>query len=111
MEVKKYQAIMLEKVDKFIRILRSMEREKVMAAIRVMEEGKFELVHIKVLRNEVRELIIKQYRILFFISTEGNIIYLVSAFRKETRKTPIRYIEHAEKMFKLIINQDTYEKV
>lgn len=66
-----------------------------------MELGCFDSVLIKTLRTPIKELIIKRYRLLFFI--EGNLIYFVGSFVKKSNKTPKHEIDIAEKLFKNIV--------
>lgn len=67
-----------------------------------MEQGAFHSVYIKTLRGPIKELIVKQYRMLFF--TLGYTIYFVRVFRKKSKKTPRKEIEYAERIYKLITN-------
>ncbi len=63
--------------------------------------GDFTSVHIKSLKGEIKELIIKRYRIIFFI--DKNIVYCIAAFVKKSAKTPKRELENAERIYKKII--------
>ncbi|WP_153461429.1 type II toxin-antitoxin system RelE/ParE family toxin [Sediminibacillus terrae] len=57
------------------------------------------LPYTKNIGNGIWELRPKDHRVLFF-GWKGNQIVLLHAFRKETKKTPIREIEQAEKEMK-----------
>jgi len=96
-----YQAKFLERAERFIRGLDENDRAKIAAAIKTMELGGFQSVEIKSLRGPIRELIVRSYRITFFI-TKDHIIYFVSGFKKKTRKTPKHEIDYAQNVFKIL---------
>lgn len=100
MHLMEYYARFLEKTRKFIRGLDENDRAKIAAAIRTMGFDDFQSVQIKSIRNPIKELIVKSYRIVFFVKDKN--IYLVSGFRKKTRKTPRNEIENAENIFKML---------
>lgn len=75
------------------------DRAKVLANIKVMETD-FDIVYTKLLKSPVRELIVKKYRLLFFI--KKNVIYFVSGFVKKTQKTPTQEIQKAENVYKMM---------
>lgn len=52
----------------------------------------------KHIRGDIWELRPGKYRIFYFV--DGNQIYLLNGFRKETKKTPDGEIEKAENLFK-----------
>ncbi len=81
--------------------LPKVERAKILSDIETMKKGDWSSLHVKTLKSPLRELIIKQYRIIFFIS--GNVLYFVRAFQKKTAKTPREEIEQAEQIYKLFI--------
>ena len=66
-----------------------------------MESGDFESLEIKTLKTPIKELIIKRYRLLFFINKD--LIYFVNAFMKKTQKTPKNEIIISEKLFRDIV--------
>lgn len=96
-----YQAKFLDRTEKFIRGLDENDRAKIAAAIRTLELGNFQSVAIKTLRGPIKELIVRSYRIIFFISKD-HIIYFVSGFQKKTRKTPKNEIDYAQDVFKIL---------
>jgi len=96
----KYEAKFLDKVKEFIQRLTPVDQAKVAANIDVMRLGRFSSVYIKTLKGAIKELIVKNYRFIFFI--EKHIIYFVGAFIKKTQKAPRREIENAEKIHKII---------
>lgn len=95
-----YQANYLESVTSFLKELSKTDRAKILSGVSKIEQGDFQSSYIKTLRGPTKELIVKQYRILFFV--HGHTIYLVRAFRKKSRKTPQKEIEYAERIYKLI---------
>ncbi len=78
-----------------------LEQGKMKASFPVLEAGNFQLLHIKQLRGDIKELKIKNHRFIFFIHAAD--IYFISAFIKKTNKTPLREIENALKIYKEII--------
>ncbi len=95
-----FSLVTLEEALNFLGQLPRKDRIKVEAAMNSMRSG-FTGVYTKVLRNPIRELIVKRYRLLFFIKDDK--IYFVCGFTKKTQKTPIEEIEHAHKVYALII--------
>ena len=75
------------------------DREKVSSSIKMMETD-FDIVYTKLLKSPIRELIIKKYRLLFFIKKDT--IYFVSGFIKKTQKTPPQEIQKAESVYKMM---------
>jgi hypothetical protein len=51
-----------------------------------LQRGEIDFIFIKTLRGPVKELIVGQYRLVCF--GESEIIYVVDAFKKQSRKTP-----------------------
>jgi phage-related protein len=93
-----FQIIQFDSVDKYIENLPEKERVKVHGSISALKKGDFGAVHIKQLKDSIRELIIKQHRLLFF--QKDQVFYFVRAFRKKSMKTPKLEIEYAEKIYK-----------
>jgi phage-related protein len=85
----------------FIQSLPEIERAKVAAHIRKLAED-FDSVETKILRDNIKELKVKKNRLLFFIYK--NTIYFVSGFIKKTKKTPLKEIEKAEKIYTTFIS-------
>ncbi len=96
----KYKTEFLDKVKEFIQKLTIENQGKVAANINAIRMGQFGSVYIKTLKGAIKELLVKNYRFIFFI--EKHIIYFVSAFIKKTQKAPKQEIENAEKIYKII---------
>ena len=94
-----YKTAYHDSVTNFLRALPPKDRSKVEKNIRVMQAGDLSSPRTKTLRGPVKELIVKEYRILFFIHEYT--IYFVRAFRKKSAKTPKQEIEYAERIYKL----------
>lgn len=75
---------------------------KILAYLKSLEENHTEGLIIKPLKGKIKEIVVRQYRVIFFwMGTTG---YVVNAFRKQSKKTPKRIIEQAEKIYKDIAN-------
>lgn len=96
----KQSIIFLDKVAEFIQGLSFVDQAKIAAHTAMMREGDFASVHIKQLGGPIHELIVRQYRLIFF--RKDGTIYVVGAFRKKSTKTPLREIRHAMDIFKNI---------
>ena len=92
-----YTVSFLSKAVSFIQDIPETDRAKVIASIKMLETD-FEIVRTKILHAPVRELIVKKYRIVFFIRSAD--IYIVSGFVKKSQKTPKREIEYALEIIK-----------
>ena len=97
----KYLALFLEDVRIFIDMLPNEDQGKINATTIAMESGDFESIYIKTLKTPIKELIIKKYRLIFFI--HKNTIYFIRAFVKKSQKTPKKEMENAEKIYKIIM--------
>ncbi len=95
-------AVFLDTVEKFIHTLSVADQAKIAAHAVVMRSGDFKSVRIKQLKGPIAELIVKQYRLIFFKNKK--VIYFVGAFIKKSTKTPLREIRHAEEIYKSICN-------
>ncbi|OGY98059.1 MAG: hypothetical protein A2855_00960 [Candidatus Liptonbacteria bacterium RIFCSPHIGHO2_01_FULL_57_28] len=76
------------------------ERIKVSKHIHLLESGVMEKVVIKTLKGKIKELIVQQYRLIFFRKNE--MTYVVDIFKKQSQKTPVRIIDRAEKIYNLL---------
>lgn len=92
------QLIILKKVATFISKLPDGDSSKLLAHLAFLESDKTEVLSIKTLRKKIKEIIVAQYRIVYFIIDD--MVYVVDAFRKKTQKTPHPVIEQAEKLYK-----------
>lgn len=95
--MKKYKIEVFEKAEKFIVSLPEKEKAKILANISMMQED-FSGINIRLLKNPIKELKVKNYRILFFIKKD--VIYLVSGFLKKSQKTPSQEIDYAQSIYK-----------
>ncbi|PIQ68997.1 MAG: hypothetical protein COV91_01220 [Candidatus Taylorbacteria bacterium CG11_big_fil_rev_8_21_14_0_20_46_11] len=86
-------------VTNFLHQLPQKDCAKIEKNVRVMREGDLLSPRTKTLRGPIKELIVKEYRLLFFI--HEHTIYFVRAFRKKSMKTPPKEIEYAERIYKL----------
>ncbi len=98
---KLYRATVLDSVNEFLRELSRVERGKIFSDIETMRTGDWSSLYVKTLKGPLRELIVKQYRIIFFINE--NVLYFIRAFQKKTAKTPPQEIERAEQIYKLFM--------
>lgn len=99
---KRYRATLLDSVNEFVDKLPRAERAKIFGTIEKMRSGDWSSVYVKTLKGPIRELIVKQNRILFFINE--NVLHFIHAFRKKTAKTPPQEIERAEQIYKLFMS-------
>ncbi len=88
----------LEDVRKFLDRLKDDDSAKILAHLKSLEESHTEGLLIKTLKDKIKEIVVRQYRIIFF--NIGGTIYIVDAFKKQSQKTPKRIIEKAEKIYK-----------
>jgi phage-related protein len=95
-----FRIFILERANKYLQKLPEIEKAKVLAHIAFMQQGSFENLHSKKLSGVVQELIVKQHRFLFF--KKENRLYFVTAFKKQSAKTPKTEIEYAKEIFTLI---------
>jgi phage-related protein len=100
----KYEAIIFKEAKDFIEGLSLKDIAKVKVSIATMQIGKWGSINVKTLRNSIKELIIKNYRFIFFI--HKNFIYFVEAFVKKTQKTPKQEIDKAETIYKNFIKDN-----
>jgi phage-related protein len=87
-------------VEEYINELSDTERLKAEAALYALKRRIFESISVKQLRGPIRELRVRSHRFVFFEIPPQ--FYIVVAFRKNSRKTPVRHIEYAEKIYKNI---------
>jgi hypothetical protein len=74
----KLRAILLRDIENFIFNLSLEEQNKIFGAIEALRNRKFDSVYTKQLRGVIKELRVKQYRLIFFIHEE--IIYFSKEF-------------------------------
>ena len=80
----KFKILFINDVRNFINSLSDEDKVKINCDINAMELGNFNSLYIKRLSSPVKELIIKKYRLIFFINKNE--------------------IENAKKLYKEIIN-------
>lgn len=99
-----YKVQFLSPAEKYIGNISETDQAALAAHIEYMRSGDFETVHTKRLRGVVRELIIGYHRLTYF--QLGSTLYFVRGFRKKTAKTPKSEIDYAEKVYKIMKNQE-----
>lgn len=97
--MKKFEVEFFGEAPRFIEQLPETDKAKILASAKIMETD-FDVVYTKLLRTPIRELVVKKYRVLFFI--KKNTIYFVRGFIKKSQKTPVREIEKAERVYNLM---------
>ncbi len=90
----------LESAKKFIDSLPSKDQADILADLGAVKQSDFEIIKVKILKGKIKELIVRKYRILFFIRSGS--VYVTNGFVKKSQKTPKREIDYAEKINKLI---------
>ncbi len=93
-----FQVLSFYDADRFIRSLPISDQIKIESAFTAMRKGHFRIVYTKALRGPIRELIVKDYRVIYFLIEKT--IYFVRCFRKTSAKTPKAEIEMAENIYK-----------
>lgn len=97
--MKKFEVEFFDEVIEFLEKLSETDKAKILANAKTMESD-FDVVHTKILKSPIRELIVKKYRLLFFI--KKNTIYFIRGFIKKSQKAPLREIEKAENVYKMM---------
>ena len=95
-----YHALFFDAATNFLQTLQPNEQAKIRSAADMMRSGDFRSVHIKTLHGPIRELIVQEYRVVFFI--KNDVIHFVSAFRKKSAKTPHKEIQRAVHIYKML---------
>ena len=93
-----------KKVYEFIDTLPDGNAGEMLGYFVLVESNLTEHLNIKTLRGKIKELIVGQYRFVFF--RFGGTVYVVDAFKKKSAKTPPRIIKRATKMYQRILNQN-----
>lgn len=93
----------LREADELIDTLPKDDVAKILTAFGLLAANRSAELKIKQLRGRIKELVIKQYRIIFF--REKLTIYVIDIFRKQSKKTPQRIIQRAEKIYKEFQNK------
>ena len=88
----------LDTVIEFLESLPADDAAKIAAHLKSLEMDQTEGLTIKPLKGKIKEIVVKQYRVVFFrTGTRG---YVVDVFRKQSKKTPKRVIERAERIYR-----------
>ena len=91
----------LDAASDFIDSLSIEDRTKIKASLQSVILNQTAGLIIKTLKGKIKELIVNQYRIVFFIW--GNTCYVVDMFKKQSAKTPKRIIDRAEKIYQCVL--------
>ncbi len=97
----KYETVFMEEIELFRESLPESDKFKIISSISALTYGKYKSILVKTLRSPIKELVIKQYRFIFFI--DKNKIYFIGAFIKKSNKTPTKEIEKAQKIYQRIL--------
>ncbi len=89
----------LAKANEYLEGLSDVVRMNIRAHVEYLRLGNHEKVVVKQLRRPVQELIVGEQRIVYFCVRST--LYIVSVFRKRSRKTPKNEIENAMKLYNL----------
>ena len=100
------QLHLFDDVTDFINTLPEDVAGKIVSSLKSLELNETKGLTIKTLKGKIKEIIVKQYRLVFFIL--GETIYIVDGFKKQSQKTPKRMIEKTEYIYKKI--NENYEK-
>lgn len=93
--------IELPGVGRYLGELSQKDEIKISADIMALAKGLKANISTKQLRGEVRELIVKRHRIVYF--TVNMTLYLTGAFLKGSKKTPSRFIDQAMIIYRDIL--------
>jgi phage-related protein len=85
-------------VREYLRTLSFNEQSVIGRQIEILQSGDNAGIRTKQLKGPIRELIIGNHRITYFVL--GRRIYFVRGFRKKSKKTPPAEIEYAEKVYR-----------
>jgi phage-related protein len=91
------------KVTEFIHSLPDEEQAKIASRIDSVRDRDFESAYVKMIRGPIKELIVKDRRIIFCI--ERDTMYVFHAFTKKTAKTPLKEIARSEHLYALLLRQ------
>lgn len=93
--------IVFDEVRAFIKNLEGDTRGKIYTSLEFLAVGKMDAILVKPIKGKIKELSVKQYRIIF--CQIGDVIYAIAGFKKQSKKTPHRIIERAEQMYHKIV--------
>ncbi|MDO8518093.1 MAG: type II toxin-antitoxin system RelE/ParE family toxin [bacterium] len=96
----KNKVLILESVKKAIEELEPPLQARIKVAQEALASGDFQSVYTKSLQGPIRELIVRPYRLIFFLKERT--IYFVGIFRKKTAKTPLQAIRNSLYIYKTI---------
>ncbi len=87
----------LDDVNYFLDKIPDDDAAKILAHLKSLEANQTEGLVIKTLTGKIKELVVGQYRIVFFVL--GGKGFAIDVFKKQSKKTPLRIIERAEKIY------------
>ena len=93
----------LDAVNKFLESITDEDSAKIAAHLKSLQDNRTEGLIIKPLQGKIKEIAIRQYRVVFFVT--GAAGYAVAAFKKQSKKTPKRVIEQAERILRDITSR------
>lgn len=96
--IEKLSIRVLSRAADYIGKLSETEEATLGAQIKTMAQGETGLVHTKQLDGPIRELILGNHRITYFVIKHT--LYFVEGFRKKSKKTPKNKIDFAKKVYK-----------
>jgi phage-related protein len=85
--------ILLDDVYAFLDNIPNEKSGKILKQLKFLEVNDVEGLKIKTLKDKIKELIVDQYRVVFFVKEET--VYVIDAFKKQSQKTPHRILERA----------------
>lgn len=101
----KYNVFLTDEAIIDLNFLQKSDRKKVLKDFNVIKEVDINAVYIKSITKNINEIKTDNIRTLFTYAKD-QIIIVALIFIKKTQKTPLKYIEKAEK----IIKEYQYEK-
>ena len=97
----KFNVTIMDDVLEFIGTLLIKQQNKILGAINILGNKKFDEIYVKHLSDKIKELKVGKYRLIFFIHKDEAVF--VSAFIKKSNKTPKLEIELALKFYQSFI--------
>lgn len=94
----------LNDVSDFLDEISGEDAAKIAAHLKSLEENRTEGLRVKTLKGRIKELIVKQYRVVCF--KIGAMWFVVDVFKKQSKKTPRRVIERAEKIYQGVLGSN-----
>lgn len=89
-------------VTKYTAGIPKKDAAKILVGLQTLKKGWTKELIIKPLKGKIMELTVGSYRVVYFQHKET--IYAVDAFRKKSKKTPLRIIQRAEQIYITLTN-------